>query len=444
MNEQRASAASLYDYVLRQGRDATNRYYGFLRDLGLSPTPAEREGFLFNPNPVILPQTLVWTIHEDLERFCEERKRTTQSAEDLLATMPSALRQSVASTEVADHLLEQLHQEHPISCIDCFLVETPRGLEPRYLEWQTFPAYTATALFCLEGFSLAFDELEEKGALFSPIAGESLASLKDRVRTAIVGKNEDARQVVIVDYRPEEQETSFEFELSVRLTGGEECGVGVIDPRQIRYVDALPCYKRNDSWIPIKSAFSRIVYGDLSAKLVPECSTEELAGIRRFFNDTKNVNWRVHPIHFLYGTKGDLPHFQEKSLSPFIPSSQRVNDELIRSFERENVKKLEGFVQKPVDGHGGMDLLEDPLVSELVEGSLLQERIHAAAFHQTLDGMMSPEIRVMSIPNQEGRLEPTSVFTRVKAPNEFRSNAGAIARKNIPGTGEGYAIFYDG
>jgi hypothetical protein len=79
-------------------------------------------------------------------------------------------------------------------------------------------------------------------------------------------------------------------------------------------------------------------------------------------------------------------------------------------------------------------------VEALRPGWILQQRIEPAACHPTLYGPCTPEVRVMCLPDAEGRLMAGLIFNRVKAPGVFLSNAGHTAQLNIPGTGEGYGI----
>ena len=99
---------------------------------------------------------------------------------------------------------------------------------------------------------------------------------------------------------------------------------------------------------------------------------------------------------------------------------------------------------KPKDLQSGLNVILNPLVSQLQAGWILQKQINAAACHPTLYGMRTPEIRIMCFPDEAGKLITGLVFTRVKSPEVFLSGAGYTAQLNIPGTGEGYAIvIYD-
>ena len=435
------SISRIYTAVLDQGLEGRDRYYEELRRRGIPATPDDEEGHLYSPNPVVVPRGIVDAMTADLNRFCARKCELLRDAGELLDTLPPELRAVFASPGVADRILDDLSHAHPFACLDAYLVETPTGLDPAYLEWQTFPAYPATALVVLEAMRDGFGGVEAAGGSLTAVGGETLEELRGQVRASLLhGVEDDPRRGVIVDFEPDAQETRREFGFTTELTGGKSGGFGVIDPRQVVYRDATPCYRREGSWIPIESVFSRLVHDDLETKLLPALGADEREAVARFFGDGDRVRWRVHPLHFLYGTKADFPRFHAEELSPAIPASEIVTRELIDELKRRGADHLKGKVQKPVEGHGGRAIIRAPSPSDLEIGHLLQDVIQPADCHLTLDGPRAPEIRVMGLPDGDGRLICSSVFTRVKAPGEFRSNAGVTARARVPGTGEGYAI----
>ncbi len=173
----------------------------------------------------------------------------------------------------------------------------------------------------------------------------------------------------------------------------------VIDPREVIYKDGRPHYRRNRQLVLIKFVFSRLVYGNIETKLLPGSSAQELETMTRFFNDAQNILWRVHPLHFLYGTKGDLPSFRQQSLPKFIPVCETIRPEFIARARRRGNQSLCGRVQKPIEGHGGRDVIPDPKLAQLELGALIQDRISPTAY-----GAMTPELRVMAMPDENGRL----------------------------------------
>lgn len=435
---------AIHEAILSQGDAGRERFRAELRRVGLAPTPADREGSLYAPNPVVLPRSIVATMSADLDRFCAARLAATPDGRALRATMPASLRPLFGAREVADRLVDDLRRRAPFACLDAFPVATPEGMAPAYLEWQTFPAYPVTALFWAEALDRAFPGLEDLGAGFSGVPGESLAGMRERLRRFLLrGIEEDARCGVIIDYEPAAQETNWEFDLQVELSGGAERGLGVIDPREVTFVSGRPHYRRHGELLPITVVFSRLVHGDLEHRLLPALGAEERERLGRFFSLAEGIDWRVHPLHFLYGSKGDLPGFRAERLSTHIPACQRVTPDLIELLRESGVERLLGKVQKPVEGHGGRDVIDGPRLDELEPGALLQDRIEALACHPTANGPMTPELRVMGLPDEDGRMICSSVFTRVKSPEAFRSNAGAIARLGVAGTGEGYALLVD-
>ncbi|MEZ6197445.1 MAG: hypothetical protein R3F20_17240 [Planctomycetota bacterium] len=431
---------AVYDHVLSFGEEGAESFRRELRRAGIAPTPAEKKGNLYAPNPVVVPRRIVDAMMADLNRFCEARREETTGPGDLVATMPDDLRATFAGPEVAEALFERLGREHPISCLDAYLVERDGVLEPAYLEWQTHPAYHATALVVLEAIRRAYPGLEDVGAAFSPRPGEDLDGLRERLRGYLLSVAPgDARECVLVDYRPREQDTFHEFHFEIELTGGAERGYGVIDPREIVWIEGRPHSRRGERTVPIRHAFSRLVHGDM-VRLRDELGAEERASVARFFGGASGVDWLVHPLHFAYGTKGDFPRFGERGLTARIPRCRPVTAALIAEARAAGPERLTGLVQKPVEGCGGQGVVLEPRPDQLVPGAILQDLIRPAACHRTLAGDRTPEVRVMGLPTTRGDLDCASVFTRVRAPEAFGSNAGIVARAGVPGTGEGYAV----
>lgn len=231
-----------------------------------------------------------------------------------------------------------------------------------------------------------------------------------------------------------------EFYAIQALTGGPERGMRIVDPREIASRDGRAHSRRDGRWIPVRRVYSRLVYTDM-LRLFEAATADERRAMRALFGSAE-ISWINHPLHFFYGSKADFPTFWRKQLSSALPECYSVTDELIR----ERLARLgpdaraAGMIQKPVDLQGGRAVIRSPSNAELRPGAILQREIEAAACHRTLWGDRTPEVRVMCLPNEAGRLAGGLLFTRVKAPDVFLSNAGHTARLNIPGTGEGYGV----
>ncbi len=428
------SPAELYARVLTADEAGVQRYYACLRDKGILPTPAEG-GDLYAPNPVIVSGQVVRWMTEDVNAFAEQRRAATRDGLDLLACMAPETRAIFASPDVADALWLKLQVEPPLAQLDAFLTETAEGLIPAYLEWQTFGAYATLARLALTCAQGAWPALRRASLTATP--GWDLATLDHRLVALYTrGCEDDPRQAVVMDYRPYQQVTRREFFAMQALTGGAR-GLGIIDPREVVYHAGRPHYHRAGQLIPIRRAYVRLVHGEM-LKLWDEASPDEQTALRRFFGDAR-VSWITHPLHFYYGTKAHFADFHAAGLSPRLPAAWLLTDEKIAALRRDGRDPLVGLVYKPATGHGGQAVEPDPPLDHLETGGLLQARITPAACHHTLYGPRIPEIRLMAIP-ENGTLAGAAIFTRVMAPDEFKSNAGRIAARAVPGTGEGYGF----
>ncbi len=437
-----APVAALYDAVLAQGQPAMERFYDCLRGHGIEPTK-QVAGELFVSNPVLVAGSLVEQMTEDLNRFVTARREALRDARDLLATMPDEVREGFASEEVATALWEQLQVEPPLASLDAFLVETPEGLQPRYVEWQTVGAYATMGCWVSRCALAAWPSLADA----SPTAtrGWSIETLEARLRALyLAGIEEDARQGVILDYHPYEQKSRREFFAIQALTGGAARGWGILDPREVLYhtpsgsSHPRPHYRRDGQLIPIRRAYARLVHSDIVGRLLPACTAAERRDMQRLFGDAA-ITWVNHPLHFYYGTKADFDPFFQAGLSPYLPPTRLVTEELLQEIQQGNGKRLAGQVYKPTLGSSGQAVELEPWPAQVERGGLLQARFHPAACHPTLFGPRVPEIRVMGIPDGN-RLTGAAIYNRVMPPDSFKSNAGVVATQGVPGTGEGFGF----
>ncbi len=430
----------IYDIILSKPEAGYQTYYEALRAIGVSPTPSEQEGNLYAPNPVIVPGEIIEAMMSDLVGFLDARRTALRDEADWLSLLPDEEAEVFGSADVAAQLLEAMSRQYPFAVLDAYLVEGKSGkLDRSYLEWQSFPAYSALGLEITEILFRLHPEVEKAGAKPNPDPMWDLPKLRDNLRTALLGKAiDDARCAVILDIEPEDQATLDEFLACQRLTGGERDGMGIIDPRSISYRDGLPHYPRDGGWVPVKAAMSRLVHDDVAKNLLPRLSAAEKANLLALFSDT-SVDWRVHPLHFHLGSKRDFPAFFAAGLSTALAPCHEVDENLISQF-REQGSRAQGWVQKPIDGCSGRAVTPNPSVDELTPGCLLQRTIYPAACHRTPWGPREPEVRVMGVPTPDGGLVCTAVYTRVKAPDAFHSNAGRTAAKGSPGSGEGFAL----
>jgi len=430
----------IYDIILSKPEAGYQTYYEALRAMGIAPTPSEQEGNLYAPNPVIVPGRIIEAMMGDLVAFLDARKSALRDEADWLSLLPTEEAEVFGSADVAAKLLESMGGQFPFAVLDAYLIEGKSGeLDRSYLEWQSFPAYSALGLDITEVLFRLHPDVEAAGAKAHPDPSWSLRRLRDNLRTALLGEAvDDPRCAVILDIEPEDQATLDEFLACQRLTGGERDGMGIIDPRSISYRDGVPHYLRDGTWIPVKAAMSRLVHDDVTKNLLPQLSAADKANLTALFGDT-SVDWRVHPLHFHLGSKRDFPAFFAAGLSAALAPCHEIDEDLISRF-RDQGSHAHGWVQKPIDGCSGRAVTPNPKVDELTPGCLLQRTILPAACHRTPWGPREPEVRVMGVPTPEGGLVCTAVYTRVKAPDSFHSNAGRTAATGSPGSGEGFAL----
>ncbi len=435
--------AALYDAVLAQGEHGVDRFYAALRERGIDPVPNPVTGSrnLYNPIPLIVSGVLVGEMVADANRFCGALRTAVGNGAILLARMPTDVRDSFASPEIAAKIVDDLRMAHPLTGVDAFLEETPTGLKLAYLEWQTVGMYLTLGRLVLECMAQAWPLLAERASLTAQ-PDLTLAALGERLRALyLAGIEDDPRQGVVLDYQPMMQPTRDEFRAIQQLTGGEHNGMAILDPRAIIQHNGRPHYRRDGMLVPVRRVYARLVYSDMQ-RLLAESTAAERTLLRGLFGGGTDLSWISHPLHFFYGSKADFPHFWQQGLSPALKECWSVDAAFIERQAPRLVTgdRLVGYVQKPVTGQSGRGVIRYPRLNELRTGAVLQREIMPADCHRTLWGRRTPEIRVMCLPEAGGTLGAGLVYTRVKAPEVFLSNAGDLAARGLPGTGEGYGV----
>jgi hypothetical protein len=437
-----ARVAAVYQAMLDRGPVATETFYACLRGHGIAPT-VHTAGEFYASNPVLVPGHVVAWMTADLNRFITQRRAAVRDGTGLLALMPAAVRDDFASPDLAAVLWERMEIEPPLAALDAFLVDTPEGLVPRYVEWQTVGTYPTLARWVLACAQRAWPPLVHA----SPAAtrGWDLATLAARLTALYLeGIEDDPRQGVILDYQPREQKSHREFLAIQELTGGPARGWGIIDPREVVYRAptgggrACPSYRRAGALVPIRRAYARLVHSDIVGRLWPACTAEERQTLRRLFRDT-TITWVSHPCHFYYGTKADFVAFHRAGLSPHVPETVLVTDDLLRELQRAGRDAVVDQVFKPALGNSGQAVEADPPLAQLESGGLLQARLHPAAWHQTAFGPRVPELRLMGLPDGK-QLTGGAIYNRVMPADSFKSNASVVAAQGVPGTGEGFGF----
>ncbi|MBA3943373.1 MAG: hypothetical protein H0X37_02285 [Herpetosiphonaceae bacterium] len=435
--------ADLYDTVLAQGEPGVDRFYAALRDRRIDPVPNPATGSrnLYNPSPMIVSGTLVEQMVADANRFCGALRAEGRNGAALLARMPSDVRDTFASPEIADRIVSDLRVAHPLTGVDAFLEATTNGLKLAYLEWQTVGMYLTLGRLVLQCMAQAWPVLAERASLTAQPT-LTLAALGERLRAFyLAGIEDDPRQGVVLDYQPMTQPTRDEFRAIQQLTGGERDGMAILDPRAITRHNGRPHYRRDGLLIPVRRVYARLVYSDMQ-RLLAESTATERTLLRDLFGGGTDLSWISHPLHFFYGSKADFPRFWQQGLSSALGACWTVDQAFMERQAPTLVTgdRLVGYVQKPVTGQSGQGVIRHPRFDELRLGAVLQREIVPADCHLTLWGRRTPEIRVMCLPEADGTLAAGLVYTRVKAPEVFLSNAGDLAARRIPGTGEGYGV----
>lgn len=266
--------------------------------------------------------------------------------------------------------------ERPLFAVVDFAVvqEGEERLGLRVVEIQGFPS--------LFGYQYFYARLAREVYRLGEHWGYTLSNLSDEaywdiLRRAILGDHAP-EEVVLVDYRPEEQKTRPDFTaLQCQL------GIEAVDICSLRKRGRYLYRRRNGQWVPVRRIFNRVVVDELQEYGVqlPFRWTDDLA-----------VEWAGHPNWYFRMSKFTLPYLRH----PLVPYSLRLSDGIPEDVENYVLKPLFSFAGKGVVLNPTLDHVRS-LSEEARRLYLLQERIAYAPCIYTPVGMNTVELRVMLV-----------------------------------------------
>lgn len=268
--------------------------------------------------------------------------------------------------------------ERPLfAVVDFAVVEEATGkCGLRLVELQGFPSLFGYQYFYARLARHIYELGEEWRYTFSGLSDEQYW---DILRRAIVGEH-DPEEVVLVDYRPEQQKTRPDFTALQR-----QLGIAIADICHLRCDGKRLYYRRGNRWVRIRRIFNRAIVDELE---------EHGAELPFRWTDELEVEWAGHPNWYFRMSKFALPWLRH----PTVPRAFRLSD------LSELPERLEEYVLKPLFSFAGKGVVLHPTPEQLraippEERAyyVLQERIRYAPCIYTPVGMNTVELRVMLV-----------------------------------------------
>ncbi|GBD06349.1 hypothetical protein HRbin21_00137 [bacterium HR21] len=269
--------------------------------------------------------------------------------------------------------------DRPLFAVVDFAVveEAPGKWGLRLVELQGFPSLFGYQYF----YARLAREIYMLGEQWSyTFSGLSDQQYWDILRRAILAEYAP-EEVVLLDYRPEQQKTRPDFTALER-----QLGIDAVDICSLRKEGRRLLRRRKGRWIPVRRIFNRVIVDELEEHRVqlPFCWTEEL-----------EVEWAGHPNWYFRMSKFALPYLRHST----VPRAYRLSE--VEELPPGEVRR---FVLKPLFSFAGKGIVLEPTEEDLRAIPpqrrhlyVLQERITYAPCVYTPAGMNAVELRVMLV-----------------------------------------------
>lgn len=261
--------------------------------------------------------------------------------------------------------------------------------EPKLIELQGFPS--------LYGYQYAYsmemlNSFEMNPHLYFVLGNKSPEEYQIMMRNVLLG-NSKPENVVLLEYKPEQQKTRPDFIFTERYWG-----VRATDICSVKKDGRTLLYERDGRWMPIERIYNRAIVDELDENgvVVPFNWTDDL-----------DVEWVGHPNWYFLMSKFSMPYLRHKSVpkTHFLDKLDTIPDDL----NKYVLKPLFAFAGKGVNVQPTADDIR-AIPDEECPHWILQERVTYAECFYTPEGMNKGEIRILLV-WLPGASEPTPVLS---------------------------------
>jgi hypothetical protein len=293
---------------------------------------------------------------------------------------------------------------HPhFMVIDFGLVRRPDGsLAPTLVELQGFPSIYGYQWLASETYRTTY-ELE--GVNFY-LGGHTEASFWRLMQQTIL-RGHAPENVVLAEIDPNHQKTLPDFHVTA-----DRLGIRIVDIAEIVPEDRpgrLPrlCYRDGKSLVPIHRIYNRAIVDELVQKKVR---------LQFDYRESFDVEWAGHPNWYFHLSKFSIPFLDHPCVPPAVFLSDwfagKGRDRLPVDREQWILKPLFSFAGKGIQFAPTEEELNSIPISE--RGNyLLQQKVKFEPVVETPFGLTQPEIRILYLWPDGGKLEPVLPLVRL-------------------------------
>ncbi|MFT4111543.1 hypothetical protein [Silvibacterium sp.] len=361
---------------------------------GLDACTRTHIGFRVAETPVFLPQSLLdqmAAVGADLtHRLVGDRDYLWRSAK----AIPEAWR---AADETP----------HPhFMTVDFGLVrQTDGSLAPHLVELQGFPSVYGFQTVLNEMYRSVY-ALDELGKLSFFLGGHNESSFW-KLMAQVVLKGHDPESVVLAEVQPLQQKTLPDFHITA-----ERLGIPIVDISEIIPEDRAGkpprlCYRKGGQLVPIRRIYNRAIVDELIQKQIH---------LGFDYRESFDVEWAGHPNWYFHLSKFSIPFLDH----PCVPGAVFLDDWFAGRGHARLPEDRKDWVLKPLFSFAGKGIRFAPSQDELEAippqdrgGYLLQERVTFEKVVDTPHGWTQPEVRILYLWPDGGKLEPVISLVRL-------------------------------
>ena len=330
----------------------------------------EEPHFRLSETPVFVPK--------------EFKNKLLKACDDLTAFITTPDFYSFSEKAIPSHLRFAGNDKHsPILIFDFGVCINDQGeLEPQLIEMQGFPSLHA---FMIYKSNILRDVFEIPAHLDSYINTDRDTHIKELGTILLGGLNPE--EVILLDYKPEEQKTRIDFAATKKLFGIESVCV-----TKLKRDGKNLLYEKNGKLQKIERIYNRLIFDEFFDQKIDSID------LRQEFD----VTWAPHPNWFCRVSKFLLPYIKSK----YVPETTYISD--LKSIPDD----LSKYVLKPLYSYAGMGVKIDVSKNDIESVAepdewILQKKVNYHAAIQTPNIPAKVEIRMMLLwdsPEQKPRV----------------------------------------
>lgn len=287
---------------------------------------------------------------------------------------------------------------------DFGLVRDSTGkLTPKLVELQAFPSVFAYQVALSETYRSAFSLDPSLGYFLGGHTESSFWQLMDRV----IVHGHDPENVVLTEVEPAKQKTLPDFLVTAARLGIQVVDIAELVPEPQPGKPTRLCYRKGKKLIPIRRIYNRAIVDELIRKqiLLPFDYTESF-----------DVEWAGHPNWYFHISKFSIPWLDH----PAVPTAVFLDDWFAGKGRNKLPADREQWILKPLFSFAGKGIEFAPsdetlaaIPEEMRHEYLLQERVRFEHVIDTPFGPTQPELRILYLWPDEGKLEPVISLARL-------------------------------